>query len=98
MRKTHPKSLPSDTHPRPLPKGGEESLPPTPSEGGGDRACEELVCTLFVLPSFGGAGGGYWGGRTTYLYLVKIKIHLMINSLVCVPSPFITVKKIGLAD
>ena len=28
-----------------------------------------------------------WGGRTTYLYLVKIKIHLMINSLVCVALP-----------
>ena len=38
-------------------------------------------------PPLGGVGGGYWGGRTTYLYLVKIKIHLMINSLVCVPSP-----------
>ena len=73
---------------------------PAPSEGGGDQACEELGCTLFVLPSFGGVGGGsrvpsgepLWGGCTTYLYLVKIKIHLMINSLVCVPSPFITVK------
>ena len=74
-------------HPRPLPKGGEESLPPAPSEGGGDRAYEELVCTLFVLPSFGGVGGGYWGGRTTYLYLIKIKIHLMINSLVSVALP-----------
>ena len=58
------------------------------------RACEELGCTLFVLPSFGGVGGGFRGlgevsrgGCTTYLYLVKIKIHLMINSLVGVPSP-----------
>ena len=54
-----------------------------------------LACTLYVLPSFGGVGGGSRGlgevfgeGRTTYLSLVKIKIHLMINSLVCVPSPF----------
>ena len=68
-------------------KGPGASPQPPPKEGE-LRACEELICTLFVLPSFGGAGGGYWGGRTTYLYLVKIKIHLMINSLVCVPSPF----------
>ena len=53
-----------------------------------------ISCTLFVLPSFGGVGGGSRGlgevsrgGRTTYLYLVKIKIHLMINSLVCVALP-----------
>ena len=80
-------SLTPDTHPRPLPKGG-ESLPPTPSEGGGGQACEELVCTLFVLPSFGGVGGGSrilgglpagslsWGGRTTYRHLIKLKIKI----------------------
>jgi len=36
-------------HPQPPPKEGEL------------RACEELVCTLFVLPSFGGVGGGFRG-------------------------------------
>ena len=53
-------------------------------------ACK-LIPRKLGLPSFGGAGGGYWGGRTTYLYLVKIKIHLMIHSLVCVPSPFLDI-------
>ena len=44
---------------------------------------------LRTLPAFSGKPS--WGGRTTYLYLVKIKIHLMINSLVCVPSPFLDI-------
>ena len=34
------------------------------------------------------AGSLLEGGRTTYQHLIKIKIHFMINSLVCVPSPF----------
>ena len=51
------------THPRPLPKGGEESLPQPPPKEGELRACEELVCTLFALPSFGGVGGGLRGLR-----------------------------------
>ena len=38
-----------------------ESLTPNPSLGRGDQACKELVCTLFVLPSFGGVGGGFKG-------------------------------------
>ena len=81
--------------PGPSRREGRRASPQPPPKEGELRACEELVCTLFVLPSFGGVGGGFrglgevsWGGYTTYLYLVKIKIHLMINSLVCVPSPF----------
>ena len=72
-------------------------LPQPLSQGEGSNMqidlANALVCTLFVLPSFGGVGGGsqwgdpLWGGRTTYLYLIKIKIHLMINSLVCVALP-----------
>ena len=81
--------------PGPSRREGRRASPQPPPKEGELRACEELGCTLFVLPSFGGVGGGFrglgepfWGGCTTYLYLVKIKIHLMINSLVCVPSPF----------
>ena len=85
--------------PNPLQRRGRmKPLPQPLSQGEGSNMqidlANALVCTLFVLPSFGGVGGGsqwgdpLWGGRTTYLYLIKIKIHLMINSLVCVPSPF----------
>ena len=59
-----------------------------------------IIARKLGLPSFGGVGGGFrglgeapsgkppWRGRTIYLYLIKIKIHLMINSLVSVLSPF----------
>ena len=80
--------------PGPSRREGRASPQPPPKEGE-LRVCEELICTLFCAPllrrgwgRLPGVGVGFWGGRTTYLYLVKIKIHLMINSLVCVPSPF----------
>ena len=76
--------------PTPVPSRREgRSLPPTPSEGGGAASLRGIsLHAVCAPPPLEGSGEVSRGGRTTYLYLVKIKIHLMINSLVCVPSPF----------